>query len=58
MTEKELQESGVNDPPELDALDEGMVRAENTVIGCALAIMVGFAALIAGIILTVGYLTR
>ena len=55
MTEEELQNNGVNDPPELDPIDEGLVRAENTVAGCALAIM---AAALTGIILAVAYFAR
>ena len=58
MTEDELQHNGVNDPPELDPIDEGLVRAESTVVGCAIALMAAIALILAGLVLAVGYFTR
>ena len=58
MTEDELQQNGVNDPPELDPIGEGIVGAEDTVVGCAIALMAALAAVLTGLVLAVGYFTR
>ena len=58
MTEKELQQNGVNDPPELDPIDEGFVQAESTVVGCAIALMTAVAVGLGLLILAVAYFSR
>ena len=58
MTEDELQQNGVNDPPELDGLEGELARYESTVVGCAIALMAAIALILAGVVLAVGYFTR
>ena len=58
MTEDELQHNGVNDLPELDPIDKGLVRAENTVVGCAIAFMAALALALGALVLALGYFTR
>ena len=58
MTEKELQDNGVNDPPELDGLEQGFACSEGTVVGCAIALMTAVAVGLGLLILAVAYFSR